>query len=494
MKKSRFRNHFSIVCEKLGLIFLSFVFLIFTEGIELIEDLINGGSNLKDVVIISVILGLIFIIAFIWQARIWALTWISIDDDIITIERKTLMSKKNSIGIKNISNVNTEQNLFEMLIGTCKVKLDTNSLSTANETDVQIVLKKTEAEQLRKQLLQRINELNAGEVKEEVVDDLQEYDIVTEYKEIFMNGIYSLNFTTILIFIGSMIGMVELVKEGIRSGDILYSLLSGIGGIATLFVLIFTCLSSIIKGFIQMYGFRATREKDKIYLNYGLFRKVNYTIPVDKINGIVVKQTLIARIFRRYSVELINVGMGDNEKAAVSFIFYTKREKVDEIMAKLLPEFEDIMEWKMERQPRRAWIVKLIGLFVFAVVLLIGNWIVYTVTSNAMIHKCCVITSFAIYGITLVVKILSYFATGICIKEHFVGIMRGTFGKYYVFMKYGKMQYIAFRENVITKRLGICKGMVTLLAAMQFQNQNLPYMKKEYMEVMERGLLRKSEM
>ena len=57
--------------------------------------------------------------------------------------------KKNTIGLKNISNVNTEQNLLEMLLGTCKVKLDTNSMSTSDKTDVKIILKKAEAEQFR---------------------------------------------------------------------------------------------------------------------------------------------------------------------------------------------------------------------------------------------------------------------------------------------------------------------------------------------------------
>ncbi|MCB5670486.1 PH domain-containing protein, partial [Erysipelatoclostridium ramosum] len=56
---------------------------------------------------------------------------------------------KNTIGLKNISNVNTEQNLLEMLLGTCKVKLDTNSMSTSDKTDVKIILKKAEAEQFR---------------------------------------------------------------------------------------------------------------------------------------------------------------------------------------------------------------------------------------------------------------------------------------------------------------------------------------------------------
>mgnify|MGYP000034238020 FL=1 len=65
------------------------------------------------------------------------------------IERNTWNKKKNTIGLKNISNVNTEQNLLEMLLGTCKVKLDTNSMSTSDKTDVKIILKKAEAEQFR---------------------------------------------------------------------------------------------------------------------------------------------------------------------------------------------------------------------------------------------------------------------------------------------------------------------------------------------------------
>ena len=37
--------------------------------------------------------------------------------------------------------------MLEMLLGTCKVKLDTNSMSTSDKTDVKIILKKAEAEQ-----------------------------------------------------------------------------------------------------------------------------------------------------------------------------------------------------------------------------------------------------------------------------------------------------------------------------------------------------------
>ena len=49
-----------------------------------------------------------------------------------------------------------------------------------------------------------------------------------------------------------------------------------------------------------MYDFKARRGKNKLYIKYGLYNKVDFAIPIDKINAIVVHQTFIARIFRKY--------------------------------------------------------------------------------------------------------------------------------------------------------------------------------------------------
>lgn len=62
-----------------------------------------------------------------------------------------------------ISNVNTEQNLLERLLGTCKVKLDTNSMSTADQTDVKIVLKKADAEQLKGNIMKLMRQCKGEE-------------------------------------------------------------------------------------------------------------------------------------------------------------------------------------------------------------------------------------------------------------------------------------------------------------------------------------------
>lgn len=52
-------------------------------------------------------------------------------------------------------------------MGACKIKLDTNSLSTAEQTDVKIVLKKADAEQFRSYLMKLMQESRGEKITEE---------------------------------------------------------------------------------------------------------------------------------------------------------------------------------------------------------------------------------------------------------------------------------------------------------------------------------------
>ena len=143
METMRTRNHFSYIFEQLGGGLVAIFVLIIgqqemlTEGIEylrqgkILEALIGMGALL---VLLGAILG--------FSAWRWYHTIITVADGMLTIERNTLNRKKNTIAVQNISNINLEQNLFEMVMGTYKLKLDTSSLSTADETDDKILLKK----------------------------------------------------------------------------------------------------------------------------------------------------------------------------------------------------------------------------------------------------------------------------------------------------------------------------------------------------------------
>ena len=132
----RFRNHASVILEN-SLKTICTVIFIFL--INLVSEIGESGIQIKDILLLIVvsIVGIGLVIGI--HAIIWSRTYITVEENTLIIERNTFNKKRNTIGLKTISNVNLEQNLLEMVLGTCKVKLDTNSLSTADQTDVNIV-------------------------------------------------------------------------------------------------------------------------------------------------------------------------------------------------------------------------------------------------------------------------------------------------------------------------------------------------------------------
>ena len=156
-ENKRFRNHISIIVEQTGGILIALLIILvpqLLENIRDITDITEAGMQLLSGKGMLVNLGILLVLFVIvgWQVLVWARTYISIQENAIVIDRETLNRKKDTIGIRNISNINMEQNLFEMLIGTCKLKLDTNSRSTADSTDVKIVLKKEAALRFKQEI------------------------------------------------------------------------------------------------------------------------------------------------------------------------------------------------------------------------------------------------------------------------------------------------------------------------------------------------------
>ena len=164
MEQNKFRCHFSIVIENLGSTFWVIVLFCVSQiddFIEIAKEMEKDGATAPDALLVSGVLLLILLIVFLFNCIHWAKTWISIEEDAIVIEKRTLHRKVNTIGMKNISNINMEQNLFERIFGTCKVKLDTNSKTTADETDVKIILKKEKAEEFKNLVMLKMNEETA---------------------------------------------------------------------------------------------------------------------------------------------------------------------------------------------------------------------------------------------------------------------------------------------------------------------------------------------
>ena len=130
----RFRCPFSMIFERTITLFIVFVFWIFQsfldedsidDTMKMIKQLKSGNIWDNDdffgaVVVLGIVL-IVSIIIFVFNWISWAKTYISVVDNTLIWEKNTINKKKKTIAVQNISNINTEQNIFEMIMGTCKV-------------------------------------------------------------------------------------------------------------------------------------------------------------------------------------------------------------------------------------------------------------------------------------------------------------------------------------------------------------------------------------
>ncbi len=488
---SKFRNHVSVILEN-SLKTIGTVLAIYI--LNIISDVGEAGISSADIVFLVVIFVVVLAVALGIQTFLWAKTYISIEENTLVVERNTLNKKRNTIGLKNISNVNLEQNLLEMILGTCKVKLDTNSLSTADETDVNIVLKKADAEQFRSWVLAKIEgkEIREEEKKETVTETIsssEETEIVGHVGDIILHGLFSIRIIMFILLIGIIALQVWSIAE--HGADSLGETMGEI--FASVFVAFYFAaiiLWGIVKEFIKYLNFRIERKKDKVYLSYGLFKKVAYSVPVDKINGIRLAQTPLARMGRRYMVEIINVGMDDDENEMNTFFLpYNKLENIQKQLHQLLPEFDGALEIKEEKQPKAVWLLSLPWLVLYIFV----AWIVYilvgTYAPDRSLQEGVIAAAVVVLIWRTITKLAGFLTKAIKVDDRFLKIVDGKFARRILLVKYDKIQYVTGRQCVIAKRFKIQKGTISLLAALKNRIHELPYFKENDMEQLKSKLI-----
>ena len=507
----KFRNHISVVLEQTAGVLAAIAVLVVTQLLEHLDEILKADLSFLTEKGALIVPGVILLLAaaVIAQVLVWRKTYISIEDNAVVIEKGSVNKQKNTIGIRNISNINLEQNLIEMLFGTCKVKLDTNSRSTADSTDVKIVLKKADALWFRQEVARRIeaagslpglqkpeNEAGGGlEYAEEQngavrpAEDGEEYDVRADLGDVLRHGIFSISAVSVVIFILALAGTVFSMVETVRNADLLGTAAGGAAGIAVAALIALSSLWDTVKDFVRYYDFRAKRREDKIHIQYGFFKKVEYTIPVDKIQALKIRQSMVARIGRRYMAEIINVGMGDDQEEKNSFlILYCAENELRRQLRLLLPEYADTPDIRTERMPASVWAAWSIPFGIFAACTFAAAAAAVFVVPEKYIRFLWPGAA-AILVLTLLCMLLRYRTAGTGADRQIFKTAGGYFGRQYLCVPFRNIQYVEFSSNPAARAAGISRGTMHLLASSADAAQGIPYSGREKEEMIKERML-----
>ncbi len=191
------------------------------------------------------------------------------------------------------------------------------------------------------------------------------YEYGLSNKELIFAGL-SNNTSFVVLLMGIIIGIVELIGSAL---DILptdevdvfstmvrdtgmHVIQSGMFAFAAVIIgiILVVWILSVIGSCIGYGGFRARRRESRIEVEYGLLQHTFQGVDIERVQAVVITQSFIRRLFGYCEVSLAKVDAnvegddGKNARAKRGVVIhpFVKIAKVPEILAGLVPEFEDV--------------------------------------------------------------------------------------------------------------------------------------------------------
>ena len=482
----RQRCHFSVIFESLWQFWAVILLMLFNE-IDAIVDVVQelGSGGLAVLAASGGLWGLLGVAALTLivlgiQFLRWRKTWITLDENLIILERNTLRKVRNTIAIENLSSVNIEQSLFERVVGTAKIKLDTGSMTTAAKTDLSIVLKKPKADAFRREILQRMHrQMPAGENVESETDGPKASGSLKQGRaaapafhagpaDMLRHCFFSLPLFSLLVTVAAAGGIVWAVS---RFGTAW--ILSHVGGNLALLLIVAGCAWDLVKRFIIYYGFTVSRAGREIYLQYGLLKLKNYTIPVDQIVCMHVEQPLLSRIFRRYQASIVTVGLGNEDGETSNLTLALTEAEFRRQLSVLLPEYMGDVDFRMlHGEPAGVLLIKCAKLIKWAAIFGFGAW---ALTSQAQLPAKYVLPAYgAVLGLLAAGYLLTHLTAGFSLGERFCALARGVTTRHICICAYERVQHIRLSVHPLARPMHLATGAAHLLNAAA----KIPYMEE----------------
>ena len=520
------RNHPTYMLESSwgALLVLIMVFLNGAESwVDLIKDITSGGS--KNLLVAVGIFGgvvVFFLIALFFSFRRWRKTTLTIADGSLTWEQNTIFSKRNEYSISTISNVNLEQNLFERIVGTYKLKLDTSSISTANQTDMKIILGKKDAFAVRDLIIFYMKhpegiapkEDGAGEPSGEanengalsssqsqndvkstasiksdgldyyspISDDGEEYDLLITPGENFVCALAGVKESQLFWLIAIIVGLIALFVFGVTHGQ---SLSGFFASAVVLLSFVYSIGKSLVTSFLRTYNFKVRREEEHILVTSGAIKIRSYSVPVKQIQAVRFQSTLLGRLMGRVSVSVINVS-GEGEDVDGQWIFPPiAKEKIPKLMNTVLPEIPLANSEEMMPRPKRALTKSIIWTDVVMGILAILGIAAYNLLPDEFYQELEIVSKSS-FGVILAIVLIGIFTYWIAvdvvrqqtekilIQKDCVAFRSGALSWQQIEVPYENIQMLRTIEGPLNRLLKLKKGRISLLAATVASQQIIP--------------------
>lgn len=277
-------------------------------------------------------------------------TYYILGEDHIEIRSGLLNLKKETILFSKVTTINSNRSITNQMFNAHEVRFETND--TDNEFEVLVV---DEASyQMIITAKEKYDGVNKIVEKEEAISK----DETLIIKKITNSGLLKFSITNSNVFVSALIlfGALASFLENLKT-DYVDEVINVVLGWEIIFYLIalvviigLILVFSIVRNFIKYYDFTLEKHQDYYKISYGLLNKQNFTLQRRYINGVIIKQTLLARIFGICEISVINAGYGssgnEDSEDTPYFILSIPLQKAHALLKEMMDEYEEFYSGK----------------------------------------------------------------------------------------------------------------------------------------------------
>ncbi|WP_251518288.1 PH domain-containing protein [Staphylococcus sp. Marseille-Q6910] len=336
-------------------------------------------TNLQNYIFPDIYLGFLLIVSIyqgvkIYNTRYW------IEDDHFILQTGVFSKSKKELNIRRIQSMETSQGLLSQIVNGVELHIKTPSDGINLET-----VTKQQSQLIRESIIDRQKALeDKGEVKAQRVENLEHQSQQTHMYQLNFKELLTMSMTSgaigvTFVTLSPIVGAFSDHFPWHWLGTVLGSLSSSILLKVILFLiglLILSYICGVILVVIRYYNYTLTRQGNQLHIKYGLLNIKNITVPTDRVQAVIEKQSFIRALLGYTSIQFLitsddNDLSSDNEATAEGNVmilpFIHKRQAYD-ILAKLIPQmaFKDTRKGKPWRSYHKHFWVQSVVILVIA--------------------------------------------------------------------------------------------------------------------------------
>ncbi len=442
------RNHITIILEQIGAVGVVLVTGAFSLLFDIAADLRRGMSFaqiLKYSTVgrlpapVNIVVALLLVAGVVWLILRWSKTVFYIDSGYLVVERRTLMHRTSRLPLGSISTVNLERSVFERVVGTAKIKLDINSAVTANKTDFIFVLPLEKAKAFERELTLQADD-RTDEAKTQKRNLVCSFTWVQALRDVILGQ----PLAQIMIFFVLLAVGIPVDKIALGSAA-LYKVLPAIS------LALLSWGAGMAMQFMSAYGFRVERDDNCFYINSGLLKKKQYVFDKNKVNAVIVRKPLLARLFGYYRAEVAVVGLGNDKHETPQICLLVKKQELERILGECAPDF--VCTAKPVKSHKAGLAASLLFYVFFSAVVAVVM---------ARVH---ILLGIAAVVLGVIFAVFSYRNKTVADDDGVFFYSKGLFSLIHGYFKYESIQTAQFKSNMLFKRKGVGKIRISILSS-----------------------------